>query len=385
MNPPHHILHIISGLHVGGAEMALHRLLSTMDRGMFQSSVISLTDDQPVGEMIRKIGVPVTALGFKPGTLNPLLAIRLRKQVIRCRPDLIQTWMYHSDLLGGLVARAAGSPPVVWGIRHTVTDSKSLKPATYLVANISAFFSHYLPQKIVCNAEAGRDTHIALGYDRAKMVVIGNGFDVSNFHPNPAARDDLRQELGIERNTILIGMGARFNPQKDHANFMQAASILKQDHNNIHFILWGKDVDQQNQTLQTLIRSLNIEPCIHLLGLRVDAPSLFAALDVATLSSAYGEAFPQVVGEAMACGIPCVVTNVGDSATLVDDTGRVVPPRDYVALANAWAELLDLPESERLLLSSRARQRIIDCYSLKRMAESYSQLYRDIIADINFQ
>ena len=380
MKPAYRILHVISGLHIGGAEMALHRLLSVMDREIFQSAVISLTSDHPVGEMIRKIGVPVTSLGFKPGTLNPLLAVSLRKQILLNQPDLIQTWMYHADLLGGLVSKTAGSPPVIWGIRHTVVDSKSLKRSTYWVARASAFFSHYLPSKIICNAEAGKDTHARMGYDSNKMMVIGNGFDTGCFRPDSAARDSFRDELGVDQKTFLIGMGARFNPQKDHANFLSAAHLLRQKCPNVHFVLWGKDVDQHNQVLQNLVRLMDMESYIHLLGLRMDGPRLFASLDVASLSSAYGEAFPQVVGEAMASGVPCVVTDVGDSAMLVSDTGKVVPPRDPVALANAWMELLGLSQEERRSLGSKARQRIVDHYSLERMAESYSQLYRDIIA-----
>jgi glycosyltransferase involved in cell wall biosynthesis len=380
MNPPYRILHIISGLQVGGAEMALHRLLSTMDREMFQSSVISLTGDQPVGGMIRKLGVPVTALGFMPGTFNPLLVVGLRKKILFNKPDLIQTWMYHADLLGGWVARMAGAPPVIWGIRHTVTDGQSLKPTTKMVARACGFFSRYLPEKIICNAEAGRDTHVAMGYDRTKMVVIGNGFDVSKFHPDPAMRADLRRELGIDTKAILIGMGARFHPQKDHANFLQAASTLKQSHKGVHFILWGRDVDPQNQILQTLIHSLAIESCVHLLGLRMDTPQLFAALDVATLSSANGEAFPQVIGEAMASGVPCVVTDVGDAAFIVDETGRVVPPRNPNALASAWGEILDLPSEERDALGKSARERIARLFSIEKMTAAYAHLYQDIIA-----
>ena len=239
------------------------------------------------------------------------------------------------------------------------------------------------PQRLFVTQTLVSKPMLQWGLTENKMLVIENGFDLSQFYPDEDSRESVRHELGLPGNGYLIGMAARYNPQKDHANFIRAASLLLQKRQDVDFLLWGNKVDDNNLELAELVHSLDLQNHVHMLGLRMDGQRLFSALDIATLSSAYGEAFPQVIGEAMACGVPCVVTDVGDSAILVGDTGRVVPPRDYVALAKAWAELLDIPESERILLGSQARQRIIDHYCLKRMAESYSQLYRDIIADIN--
>jgi glycosyltransferase involved in cell wall biosynthesis len=173
-------------------------------------------------------------------------------------------------------------------------------------------------------------------------------------------------------------MAARYDPQKDHANFVRAAALLLQKRQDVHFLLWGNNVDDNNLELVELVRSLSLQNHVLMLGLRMDGRRLFSALDVATLSSAYGEAFPQVIGEAMACGVPCVVTDVGDSALIAGNTGRIVPPRAPQLLANGWEELLSLPKIERAGLGKAAHERIKNLFGLEKTTQKYSQLYQSI-------
>jgi len=373
------ILHLATGLGMGGAEMSLANLLAHTDRSEFEPHVLSLGDDRPVGERIRSLDVPVESLGMRPGRITPGDFARLVKVLRRLRPDLVQTWMYHADLLGALAARLAGNPPVVWGIHLTVHDIRGLKRGTQAVIRLNARLSRWLPAAIVCCAESARATHAAIGYDPAKMTVIPNGFDLGRFRPDPAARTALRAELGLPPDCPLVGMGARYHPQKDHANFVRAAASLRESMPGVHFVLWGQGVDPQNAALTGEIVAAGLDDAFHLLGLRQDAPLLAAALDVATLSSAWGEAFPLVVGEAMACGVPCAVTQVGDAAEMVADTGRSVPPRDPSALAAAWRELLALPAAERLALGEQARGRVESLYDIRQTAARYARLHRDIM------
>ncbi len=372
------LAHVATGLGVGGAEMTLLNLLTRLDRRRFECEVFSLSAEAPLAERIRALGVPVHLLDMKPGAPDPRGYLRLVAHLRRFRPALVQTWMYHADFLGGLAAPLAGRPPVVWGVHLTVGEMSGLKPATRLIIRLNARLSRRLPRAIVCCAEAARRTHAAIGYAAARMTVIPNGIDLGRFRPDPAARARLRAELGLPAETLLIGMAARFDPHKDHRNFLRAAALLRRRRPEVRFVLWGRDVAPDNPGLAAWVREEGLEGVVHLLGLRADAPSLTAALDLATLSS-WGEAFPLVLGEAMACGVPCVSTDVGDAALLLGETGRVVPPRHPQALAEAWEALLALPPSARQALGRAARQRVEDHYSLEKMAAAYARLYEDII------
>jgi glycosyltransferase involved in cell wall biosynthesis len=379
---PMKILHVITDLNMGGAEMVLFRLLASQDQQGFSSQVVSLTDVGSLGERISSHGIPISSLGVRPGFPSPRLVTGLVESIRAWKPDLIQSWMYHADLSAGIAAKWVGNPPLVWGLHHTVANRKSLKPATYAVARVNAWLSYSLPVKVVCCAEATRRTHIGLGYDPARMITIPNGIDVTVFRPDPIARYDVRMELGQPADIPLIGLCARFDPLKDFENFIKAAGLLHAKHPEVHFVLWGSNVDSRNENLGLWLKTAGVEKVVHLLGFRQDTPRLMASLDIFGLSS-LSEAFPLVVGETMACAVPCVVTDVGDSAVLVGETGKVVPARDPIALADAWESLLARSLNERKELGSLARQQIIDHYSLEKMTATYNQLYRDIIAGSN--
>jgi glycosyltransferase involved in cell wall biosynthesis len=288
--------------------------------------------------------------------------------------------MYHANLVGGLAARLAGIRPLAWGIRQSVLDPRYHKRTTIWTARLCARLSRHLPDRIVCCSEAVRRAHAAFGYETGRMVVLPNGFDLDAYRPDPAVRLSVRQELGLPEGTLLIGLVARFNPQKDHHNFMQAAALLHARLPDVHFLLCGDGVSMQNAELAQWVEEADIGPNIHLLGCRQDVPRLSAALDIAS-SSSYGEGFPNVVGEAMACGVPCVVTDVGDSALIVGDTGRVVPPRNPQALAEAWHDLLIAGPNYRRLLGTAARRRIQECFSLPTITRRYEQLYEEMAVE----
>lgn len=372
------VVHVISGLDTGGAEMMLYKLLSRADRARFSPAVVSLTRDGAVGDKIRALGIPVHALGMTRGVPNPVGVLRLAALLRRLRPGLVQTWMYHADVVGGLAAKFAGGMPVVWGIRQSNLDRPGTRRGTILTARGAARLSRRLPAAIVCGSEAARRTHEALGYAREKMVVIPNGFDLDAFAPSARVRTEVREELGLGEDVPLIGLAARFDPQKDHRNFVRAAGLLHERLPQAHFVLCGEGVSWQNNQLIHWIEEAGVRGNCHLLGRRADMERINAALDIAA-SSSWGEGFPNVVGEAMACGVPCVVTDVGDSAQIVADTGRVVPPRDPGALAGAWGELLALPAEARRALGLAARRRIEQHYSLGAVVTQYEDLYDRVL------
>jgi glycosyltransferase involved in cell wall biosynthesis len=374
------ITHVIAGLSMGGAQMMLYKLLSRLDRTAFESEVISLADVGPLDEKIRALGVPVKVLGMRPGVPDPFGVYRLAGWWRQDRPHVIQTWMYHADLIGCLAARLAGGIPVAWNIRHSNQSAENEKCTTVWTVKACAWLSRWLPDRIVCCSEASRRIHTALGYAAHDMVVIPNGFDLAAFKPDPAARVAVRRELSLPENASLIGLVGRFNPQKDHGTFVRAAARLCGDVPDVHFLLCGDDITPANNELVEWITASGIRDRCHLLGRREDMPRLTAALDIATTTSAYGEGFPNVVGEAMACGVPCVVTDVGDSALIVDCTGTVVPPRDPGALADGWRALLYLGAEGRVRLGSAARRRVEDNFSLPAIVTRYENLYEGLAA-----
>jgi glycosyltransferase involved in cell wall biosynthesis len=368
------VMHIITTLGPAGAETMLFRIASGMDGTRFENEVVSLTGILDLAERMREIGVRVRTLGMKTSLPNPLLVMRLAQWIRESKPDVIHTWMYHANLIGSLAAFLAGDVPVVWGIHHSTFDSRFDKRRTMLVNRACGLLSRRLAARIVCCSEASLRTHKRLSYAVEKLEVIPNGFDLEQVRPDPAARGSLRGELGIPADALVIGMAARFHPHKDHRNFIQAAGRLHKRMPALHFLLCGMDITRQNTQLAGWIDAAGIRECCHLLGHRKDVSRLFAGMDVAT-SSSRSEAFPIAVGEAMACETPCVVTDVGDSALIVGETGTVVAPRDPHALAEAWRKLIEAGAAVRCRLGIAARRRVQQHFALPAIVERYQAIY----------
>ena len=371
------VLHVTPGLESGGAEMVLCSLVSRLEAAQFSCRVVSLTDEGPlVGARIRAAGVPLECLNGTRGIPNPRLISRLAAIIRRERPDAIQTWMYHGDLIGGLAARLAGGAiPVFWGVHSTRLDPRQTKLTTRVVIALNRRAANTLPSRIVCCSEATRQEHAALGYPMQKMTVIPNGIDVDLYARDDAARASVRAEIGVAPETPLVGLLARFHPQKDHANFFAAAGILAHVRPDAHFLLCGSGVAAENAELMRLVEAAGVARQTHLLGLRTDTPRVTAALDVATCSSVFGEAWPLIIGEAMASEVPVVTTDLAGPASVVGESGRVVPIRDPEALARTWHEVLGLAPEARRDIGRLARLRIVKNFSMTRMVAAYQDLY----------
>src|SRR2546423_1119466 len=311
------IMHVITTLGPAGAETMLCRLAAGMDGTRFENEIVSLTSILDLAESMQAIGVRVRTLGMETAMPNPLLVMRLARWIRDSKPDIIHAWMYHANLVGALAARLAGGVPVIWGIHHSGLDSSMDRRRTMLVNRACAVLSRKYVSRVVCCSEASLRIHKHRNYVAEKLEVIPNGFDLEQVKPSPAARASLRAELGVPADTLLIGMAARFHPHKGHSNFIQAAARLHKELPAVHFVLCGLDVTPQNSQLVEWIKTAGLSDSCHLLGVRRDVPRLFAGIDIATTASRT-EAFPVVIGEAMACGTPCVVTDVGDSAMIVD-------------------------------------------------------------------
>jgi glycosyltransferase involved in cell wall biosynthesis len=374
---PVRVLHIITGLHTGGAELMLYRLLSRSDRRVFQHEVFSLSGSGPVGERIRSLEIPVFGGEVRRLASVPKMLGALAGHCHRSDPNVVHTWLYHSDLVGGLAAKLFSRAKVIWHLHHKDLVPPLIKPRTRQVARACALLSRSVPDKIVCCSNAAMKTHSEFGYDARRMLAIPNGFDLDEFNPDPSVREETRRRLGIPESFLVIALIARFSPLKDHETFLNSCRRIHQNHPNTVFLLCGDLITAENEILMQWIKRAGIAESCRLLGRQDNVPEILSAADIA-VSSSRTEAFPCVVGEAMAMRIPCVVTDVGDSGFLIGDTGRVVPPGDPEALAAACSELIRMNEAERRRLGQRARQRIQREFSLQSFVGKIEMLYRQL-------
>lgn len=369
------VLHLITELQCGGAEGQLQQLILHSDRTRFRHVVISIEEGGPIATALKAAGVEVRTLGLKRGLPSPAGLMHLVRLLRHFKPDVLHCWLYHGCLAGALGARLAGVPRMIWGLRSANPGLRDYSLLTRGVVHLCAKLS-FLPDGIVAISEKCRSVNRELGYKTTRMRVIANGIDVQKFSSDALARKAVREEFGLADNSILVGLFARYVPMKDHATFLQAAELVHRRCPQVRYLLAGRGITADNQPLLQLVRESELQDVVYLLGPRDDMPRLTAALDIACLSS-WSESFGNVVVEAMACEVPCVVTNVGDLASVVENTGRVVPPSDPSALAEAMFELIAMQPEERAALGQRARERVLAKFTLQKMVDAYQDIYAE--------
>lgn len=368
------IVHVITELGTGGAERVLARLVTGPTP--FRHVIVALTGDGDLATTLRAGGIEVVSLHMRRTVPSPVALVRLARIIRRERPVVVQTWLYHADLIGLLAAQLARFHPVIWNVRCSNMDLSLYRWSTRTVVRLLTWLSP-LPAAVIVNSEAGHRWHNQLGYRPARWEVVPNGIDTDAFHPDAAARAQWRRRLGVGDETVLIGCVARRDPMKNHEGFLSAAAEAARRRPDLAFVLAGRGVTRADAVLAHLADRVTAP--VHMIGQCDDPAGLTAALDIAILPSAFGEGFPSVVAEAMAAGVPCVVTDVGDAARIVADTGRIVPPRDPLALGVAIAALA----ADALLcakLSEAARRRIRDEYGLAAATARYDAIWHDVAA-----
>ncbi len=372
------VVHIITELPIGGAEMMLYKLLSAINKSDFQSLVISLRDLGKVGPLIQDIGIDVEFLDVKGQLPNLTSLTKLWKIIQQFRPDLIQGWMYHGNLVAQLAAGLSVSKvPFLWNIRHSPYDLSSEKWMTDKIIRFGSYISQF-PTAILYNSTVSLRLHKKIGYNTDKSYVIPNGFDTKYFVPSEGARMEVRRELGLAENAFLIGLVARYHPMKDHSNFLRALAFLIGESKDVHGVLIGDKVDSQNRELVDIASKLNIRQNVHFLGERSDIHRLTASLDLSVSASSFGEGFPNSIGEAMSCEVPCVVTDVGDSPFIIGKTGISVPPKKPIELSQALEKMINLDKDQFKKLKESARIRIEKEFSLDFITDQYCKLYRKL-------
>ena len=356
------VLHVITGLDRGGAEAMLVRLVVAAQlRGSVKNVVVSLLDGGAHASKLREAGIEVHSLGLDRFTRLPGAFIKLVRLMRQVRPDLIMTWLYHADLVGTLAAMVSGIGVrrVIWNLRCSFAHYGW---TTRCIVKILSWLSP-LPRLVSVNSKAGRRAHETLGYRPRGWMLLPNGLDLDEYRPDGRDRVLVRSELGLDATTFAVGVIARADPQKDHATLLEAAKLVSARCPHIRFVLVGRNTDR----LPPLDR-------VMALGERPDIPRLLRGMDVVVLSSAYGEGTPNVLAEAMATGVPCVTTDVGDAAVLVEDSGLIISPRNPEELAGAIETLVFEAEQARSLRGQRARETILRWHSLEHAATKYHEL-----------
>lgn len=373
------ILHTTTGLHQGGAETMLAKLIESQRDPRLRPVVLSLLPPGVIAERIRARSVRVHSLAMAEGRPSTRAALELVLQGRRIRPDLIQGWMHHGNVAATVTAWAVpGRVPVVWNVRHSLVTMEHEKPLTRLVLRLGARLSR-TTAAIVYNARVSAKQYERFGFDPSRVVVIPNGFDCAQFRPRPEARAVLSRTFGIEARVPLVAMVARHHPMKDPENLIEAAGLVRAAGIDFHLLLVGRGFEQPPRALEAAARTALPNDRLTLSGERQDVAAWLGGLDLLVLPSAWGEGFPNILGEAMACGVPCAATDVGDSAWILGPHGAVVPPRDPGALAGVMIELLELPQEARSRLKEAARARVVEHFSLDRVTGQYEALYRQLL------
>jgi len=368
------ILHVSTGLSTGGAERALYNLLAGGLANRSDAAVVSLRDEGTIGPLVAALGIPVYSMNMASCISGASVIAGLRRIVRSFGPDLIQGWMYHGNLAASAAAwMNQNRTAVAWNIRQCLYDMNVEKPLTRQVIRANRCLSRQA-DALIYNSRLAKAQHESFGFAADRSQVISNGFDLERLRPDPETRMAVRREFNMPKDAFVIGHVARFHPMKDHVCFLRAAVTVARQVSNIHFLLAGREVSLQNPALANIVPLELMERFIFT-GERMDVHRLMQAMDIFCLSS-WSEAFPNVLGEAMACGTPCVATDVGDCRDIVGDTGILVPPSDSVALAEGLLAMSTMPTANRAGLGLAARMRIEERYALQAVVEQYIALYQ---------
>lgn len=377
------VLHITPSIGGGGAEAMLCNLVAEMRGGAWRSVVVSINGSawpERAAELERQADAYYDLGAFS--FLSPSVWRRIVDIVREEKPDVVQTWMHHADLVGGVCARFASVKHVVWGIHcreiHANEGESWLRRAAFRAA--LGLCSHMVPERIVsCSSAAIRD-HKGMGYPTQKMTWIPNGISTERFTPEPTAQTARRVELGLEPDGPVIGFVGRFHEMKRLDWLFDAASLLMRKCPHAQLLLCGGEARDLDGAAAAAFAKLPDPARVHFIPFRADIQRIYAAMSVFTLTSRT-EACPMTVIEAMASGIPCVTTDVGDCARLIEEPGAVVPVGDIAALAAAWERVIALDPACRAALGARLRRRAVERLSVRHAARGYEALYQSLLGN----
>ena len=365
------IVHIITSLGDGGAENSLYKICKYDHFN--KHIVVSLKGSGKYFSLLNNLGIKVYCLNINFFSIFKFF--HLIKLLQSVKPDVVQTWLVHGDFIGGISARLAGIKNIIWNIRYSNIEFGKAKLTTILLVKVLAKLSFLLPKSIVVVSKSSKKNCISLGYCKKKLYLIPNGYDLSILKPNKIQRLNFRKKIIIKKKIPLIGIVARYDLAKDHEKLINALSIIRLKNINFLCFLVGSNINKNNINLVSKIKKLQLNDSVKLLGRSSNISQVMNGLDIHVLSS-IREGFPNVVAEAMCCGTPCVVTDVGDSAFIVGKTGWVVPPQNISKLATAIEQALSEVGTKKWKKKcNQARLRIKKNFDISKMIKSYNKIW----------
>ena len=366
------VVHIITSLGDGGAEHTLYKICK-YDRNN-KHIVISFKGSQKYSLLLKKLGIKVYCLDINFFSIYKFLF--LVKLLYYHRPDIVQTWLVHADFVGGIIARLLGIKNVIWNIRYSNFEIGKAKLITILIIKLLAKLSFIIPQSIIINSKRAKKIFIAKGYCEKKLKFIPNGFDFSILKPQNSEKINFKKKNKLKKKIPLIGHVARYDKKKDHLNLLYALSLVRSKNINFYCVLVGSNIDNNNINLISKIKELKLSEKVKLLGQNDNILQVMNGIDIFIQSSSYGEGFPNVVAESMACSTPCIVTDVGDAAFIVGKTGWVIMPNNPYSLAKAIEKgINEMGTKNWNKKKLRARLRVKENFSINKMIDSYNKLW----------
>lgn len=369
------IVHLITGLGSGGAEHMLFKLVTNMDSTKFTNIVVSLSDKGFWGDRITGAGIQLHCLGLKNFQNMPLAILKLLKLIDKLKPDILQTWLYHADFFGTLAGYIVDIPITIWNIRCSRLDSANYSFTSGILPRLLSKISKR-PNQIIANSQVGLNDHRQAGYEPQNWQLIPNGFDVDIYIPSVENNNELRKKLAISSEDIVIGFVARNDYKKGHEFFFRNISQMQFDFSQIHILIIGRGFKDESLQFMDIIQNskVNIEN-IHFLGEQGELYKLYPAFDFLVLPSLYGEGFPNVLGEAMSCAVPCIASDSGESKKIIGETGFVFEAGNNDEFKKVFKSMVEKTKLERNVLGKQARKRILDLYSIDAIVKKYEENY----------
>ncbi|RCJ37355.1 group 1 glycosyl transferase [Nostoc minutum NIES-26] len=373
------IAFIIRDLNFGGAQRQLVTLAKGLDKQGFDVNILYFYPGGPLEKDLKDSNISVICLEKRGRWHLFSFFWHLVQHLKQIRPNVLHGYLAESNLLSILLKPFLPATKIIWGIRESNGNIQFNDWLGNLIFKLESFLSHF-PDLIIVNSYAGQTYYLTQGFPTDKMIVISNGIDTERFKPDQEVGAKVRAEWGISKNTILIGLVGRINPIKDHPTFLKTAALLAEERTDVRFVCVGVGSETYARELYELAEKLNIFEKVIWTGGRADMPAVHNALNIAVSSSGYTEGFSNVIGEAMACGVPCVVTDVGDSAWIVGDTGIVVPPRNPEALKNAMKKLIENLGANNFN-RAHIRQRIVEQFSVQQLVIKTEAAFLSLFCD----